>query len=206
MPERDHANAPRRHPSADRNKAPILAVLKRVLPQAGTVLEIASGTGQHVVHFAQALPHLRFQPSDPDPGCRASIMAWVAETGVANVAPPLVIDTCAETWGIDSADAVYCSNMIHIAPWDCAVGLVTGAARLLPAHGPLVLYGPFVRDGAHTAPSNEVFDASLRRQNPEWGIRDLDTVAALADTHGLTVDEIVDMPTDNLIVVLRKRS
>jgi len=206
MPELDRMKMLRRHPSADRNKAPILAVLRRVLPAAGTVLEIASGSGQHVAHFAEALPHLTFQPSDSDPGCRASIAAWIAEAGLANVLPPLDIDARAPGWAADHADAAICCNMIHIAPWDCAEGLVEGAARLLPAQGPLVLYGPFKRNGAHTAPTNEAFDASLRWQNPDWGIRDLEAVEALGSAQGLALDEIVEMPANNLIVVLRKRA
>jgi len=206
MPEHDPIKTMRRHPSADRNKAPILEVLRRVLPATGMVLEIASGTGQHVAHFAAAMPHLTFQPSDPDPDCRASVAAWIAEAGLTNVLPPLDIDTRAPDWTADHADAVICINMIHIAPWACAEGLVAGAARLLPAQGPLVLYGPFRRSGAHTAPSNEAFDASLRRQNPEWGIRDLEAVIALGDAQGLALDEIVEMPANNLIVVLRKQA
>jgi Protein of unknown function (DUF938) len=184
---------------------PILAVLKRVLPAAGTVLEIASGTGQHVVHFAAALPHLDFQPSDADPGCRASITAWIAETGLDNVAPPLDIDARTADWGVTAADAVICANMIHIAPWACAEGLVAGAARLLSAGGPLAIYGPFKRGGAHTAPSNEAFDAALRAHDPAWGVRDLEAVLALGEAHGLVLDEVVEMPANNLTLVLCKR-
>jgi len=205
MSTNDGANRRRYHPSAERNRGPILAVLQRVLPPAGTVLEIASGTGQHVVHFAAALPQLTFQPSDPDPASRASVAGWIAETGVANVLAPLDIDVRLADWGAEAADAVVCVNMIHIAPWACTEGLIAGAARLLPANGPLVLYGPFKRHGAHTAPSNEAFDASLRAQDPEWGIRDLEDVEALGEVYGFALDEVVEMPANNLIVVLRKR-
>jgi SAM-dependent methyltransferase len=205
MSANGRANRRRYHPSAERNKGPILAVLQRVLPPAGTVLEIASGTGQQVVHFAEALPHLTFQPSDPDPASRASVAAWIAETGVCNVLPPLDLDVRSPDWGVDAADAVVCVNMIHIAPWSCTEGLLAGAARLLPPNGPLVIYGAFKRGGAHTAPSNEAFDASLRRQDPDWGIRDLEAVAALGEAHGFALDEIVEMPANNLTVVLRKQ-
>jgi SAM-dependent methyltransferase len=199
------ADQRRREPSAERNREPILAVLQRILPPAGSVLEIASGTGQQVVHFAAALPHLIFQPSDPDPACRASIAAWTAETGLANVRPALDLDVRAPDWGIDAADAVICANMIHIAPSACTEGLIAGAARLLPPDGPLALYGPFKRGGAHTAPSNEAFDRSLRAHDPDWGIRDLEAVEALGASHGLALDEIVEMPANNLTVILRKR-
>jgi SAM-dependent methyltransferase len=200
------ADQRRRHPSAERNRGPILAVLERVLPPAGSVLEIASGTGQQVVHFAAALPQLTFQPSDPDPVSRASVAAWTAETGLANVRPPLDLDTRAPDWGIAAADAVVCINMIHIAPWSCAEGLFAGAARLLPAGGPLVLYGAFKRGGAHTAPSNAAFDASLRRHDPDWGIRDLEAVEALSVAHGFILEEVVEMPANNLTLVFRKRA
>jgi SAM-dependent methyltransferase len=198
-------NRRRYHPSAERNKGPILAVLSRVLPPAGTVLEIASGTGQHVVHFAAALPQLTFQPSDPDPASRASVAGWIAEIGVGNVLPPLDIDVRRPDWGVEAADAVVCVNMIHIAPWACAEGLIAGAARQLPPNGPLVIYGPFKRGGAHTAPSNAAFDASLRAQDPDWGIRDLEAVQALGEAHGFVLEEIVEMPANNLTVILRKQ-
>jgi hypothetical protein len=170
------------------------------------VLEIASGTGQQVVYFAQALPHLVFQPSDPDPASRASVAAWIAETGLSNVLPPLDLDVRAPDWPIDAADAMICANMIHIAPWACAEGLIAGAGRLLPEGGPLAIYGPFKRGGAHTAPSNEAFDASLRRQDPSWGIRDLEAVEILGEAHGLVLDEIAQMPANNLTVIFRKRA
>jgi len=195
----------RRHAAAaERNRGPILEVLRRVLPAQGLVLELASGSGLHVVFFAKALPALRFQPSDPDPEARASIRAWSTHEGLSNVADPLALDATASTWPLDRADAVLCSNMIHIAPWAATQGLMTHAARLLPSGAPLVLYGPYRRGGAHTAPSNESFDASLRARDPAWGVRDLEAVTALAQTSGLLLDEVVEMPANNLTVVFRR--
>ena len=174
-------NERRTAPAAERNKEPILAVLRRVLPDSGLVLEIASGTGQHVVHFAQALPDLEWQPSDPDPEARSSIAAWIAHEGLPNVRPPLDLDVGAEPWPIERADAVVCINMIHISPWAATLHLMAGAARLLPMQGVLFLYGPFRRLDRETAPSNEAFDAQLRRQNPEWGVRNLEAVVSVAE-------------------------
>jgi SAM-dependent methyltransferase len=191
-------------PSARRNREPILAVLERSLPRAGLALEVASGSGEHVVHFAGRLPGLAFQPSDPDPAARASIDAWVAASGLANVRPALALDAASRDWPLERADAVLCINMIHIAPWRAAEGLVAGAARLLGAGGVLYLYGPYQRGGAHIAPSNEAFDADLRARNPEWGVRDLDDVAALAAGAGFGEPEIVAMPANNLSVVFRR--
>ena len=168
-------------PAVARNRDPILSVLRRVLPEAGLVLEIASGTGQHVVHFARALPALDWQPSEPDPGGRRSIAAWVAGEELANVRAPLDIDVVGGRWPVDAADAVVCINMIHIAPWAATPALMRGAGRLLPESGPLVLY-----------------------RDPAWGIRDLADVAAEADAAGLRLDEIVEMPANNLTVVFRK--
>jgi SAM-dependent methyltransferase len=154
-------------PAAERNKAPILAVLRRVLPDTGLVLEIASGTGQHIVHFGAALPKLAWQPSDPDPEMRASIAAWIAETGLPNVRLPLAIDVRDEQWPVEQADAVVSINIVHIYPWTATLGLIRGAGRLLPARGALILYGPYKRRGSQTAPSNEAFDAQLRFSNAE---------------------------------------
>ncbi|MGX1097431.1 DUF938 domain-containing protein [Amorphus sp. MBR-141] len=191
-------------PAVARNRDPILSVLQRVLPEAGLVLEIASGTGQHVVHFARALPALDWQPSEPDPGGRRSIAAWVAAEELANVRAPLDIDVVGGRWPVDAADAVVCINMIHIAPWAATPALMRGAGRLLPESGPLVLYGPFRRDGHGTAPSNDRFDADLKARDPAWGIRDLAYVAAEADAAGLRLDEVIEMPANNLTVVFRK--
>ena len=196
---------PRRFaPAAARNRDPILAALRPRLPAAGLVLEVASGSGEHAIHLAAALPALTFQPSDPDPSARASIDAWAAEAGLANIRPALALDAAAADWPAVAADAVVCINMIHIAPWAACEGLVRGAARLLPAGGPLILYGPYRRDGRHTAPSNAAFDADLRARDPAWGVRDLEAVAALAAGRGFGPPEAVEMPANNLTVIFRR--
>jgi SAM-dependent methyltransferase len=196
---------PRSAPAAERNKDPILAVLRRVLPARGLVLEIASGTGQHIVHFAKALPELDWQPSDADDDALASIAGWIAHERLGNVAPPLVLDVGAPRWPVARADAIFCSNMIHIAPWQATLDLMRGAAHVLPPGGVLVLYGPYRRFGAHTAPSNAAFDADLRARNPAWGVRDLEAVEEAAGGHGMVLDEVVPMPANNFSVVMRKR-
>lgn len=194
----------REAPAAARNRQPILEVLRPRLPARGLVLEVASGTGEHAVHFAAALPGLDFQPSDPDAAARASIDAWRADSGLPNLRPALALDAAAPAWPIEAADAILCCNMIHISPWASAVGLVGGAGRILPPGGLLYLYGPYRREGRHTAPSNEAFDADLKRRNPAWGVRDLEAVAALAAAAGLAGPEVVQMPANNLSVVFRK--
>lgn len=194
----------RQAPAADRNKDAILDVLRQVLPDRGLVLEVASGTGQHAVHFAAALPALSWQPSDPDPVNRESIAAYVSASGLENAAAPIALDARDPSWPIDVADAVVCINMIHIAPWAAAEGLVRGAAGLLDEGNPLVLYGPFMRGGRHTAPSNAEFDASLKSRDAEWGVRDLDDVTALAQRHGFDLERVFAMPANNLMVVFRR--
>jgi SAM-dependent methyltransferase len=191
-------------PSAARNRDPILNVLRRFLPARGVVLELASGSGEHTVYFAQAFPALAFQPSDPDPQACASIDAWTASAGLPNVRPALALDATAQPWPIDAADAVLCINMIHISPWQAAIGLVSGAAAILPPGGLLYLYGPYRRNGAHTAPSNEAFDRSLRERNPAWGIRDLEAVAELAAAHGFGPPAVEQMPANNLSLIFSK--
>jgi hypothetical protein len=191
-------------PSAARNRDPILNVLQRFLPARGVVLELASGSGEHTVHFAQAFPALAFQPSDPDAEARASIDAWAASAGLPNVRPAIALDATAQPWPIDAADAVLCINMIHISPWEAAVGLVSGAAAILPPGSPLYLYGPYRRNGSHTAPSNEAFDRSLRERNPAWGIRDLEAVAELAAAHGFGPPAVEQMPANNLSLIFSK--
>ena len=194
---------PRRHaPAADRNAGPIWTVLERWLPARGTVLEIASGTGQHAATFAARAPSLTWQPSDPDAAMRASIDAYARAEGLTNVAPALALDVT-RAWPIDAADAVICVNLLHIAPWAATEALIRGAARVLLAGGPLIVYGPFRRDGAHTADSNARFDQQLRMREPSWGIRDLGDVSAEAEANGLTLAEVADMPANNLTVVFR---
>ncbi len=191
-------------PAAERNKEPILGVLRTVLPAAGSVLEIASGAGQHVVHFARALPSLRWLPSEPDASAHAILGERVEQSGLDNVDEPLALDALDARWPVDGAAAMLCINMVHISPWAATEGLLTHAGRLLGAGAPLVLYGPYRRDGRHTAASNEVFDESLRARNPEWGVRDLERVVAAAESRGLALDEAIEMPANNLTVVLRR--
>ncbi len=193
-------------PAVARNRDFILAVLRRALPGRGTVLEIASGSGEHAVHFAAALPQLTWQPTDPDPEARDSIAAYRAAAQLPNLLPPLALDATSPTWPVAQADAMVTINMIHIAPWAAAAGVIAGAERLLAAGGVLFLYGPFREHGQHTAPSNAAFDESLRARNREWGVRDLDEVAALASRHGLALEERVVMPANNLSVVFRRRT
>jgi len=199
------SDARRFAPATQRNREPILAVLRRVLPAEGVLLEVASGTGEHAAFFAAALPRLIIQPSDADAQNLASIAAWRDHAGLANLRAPLALDATAESWPVERADAVLCVNMIHIAPWEACVGLVAGAARLLLPGHPLVLYGPFRRGGRHTSPSNEAFDASLRAEDPAWGVRDVDEVDVVAAAAGLHQSELIDMPSNNLCVVLRRR-
>jgi len=190
-------------PATRRNRAAIAEVLAGWLPAqvspGATVLEIASGTGEHAVYLAQRFPDLVWQPSDPDATNRRSIDAYRAAEGQANLKAPLDLDATAPAWPLDGpVDAVVCCNMIHIAPWAAAEGLFAGAARHLKRGGGLYLYGPFKRGGRHTAPSNEAFDASLRAQDPAWGVRDLEAVAALASAQGLASPRIAEMPANNL--------
>ena len=187
-----------------RNRDPILAVLRRVLPARGTVLEIASGSGEHAVHFAANLPGVTWQPSDQDAEYLASVNAHRAAARLPNLLAPLTLDVTAAPWPITRADAVVCCNMIHIAPWAAAEGLMAGAGRTLGASGVLFLYGPYREPGVPTAPSNEAFDQSLRSRNPAWGLRDAGEVAALAARNGLDLVERVAMPSNNISLVFRK--
>ncbi len=194
-------------PATQRNRAPILEVLSRVLPASGLVLEVASGTGEHALWFAQHLRPLLWQASDPDPIMRESIAAHAAAAaamGPATMKAPLELDGLRTPGPIDRAEAVVCMNLIHIAPWAAAEGLMAGAARVLRRGAILYLYGPYRRDGAHTAPSNAAFDASLRAQNPAWGLRDFEAVVELAADHGLDHKELVEMPANNLSLVFAR--
>jgi SAM-dependent methyltransferase len=191
-------------PSAARNSGPIREVLERVLPKSGTALEIGSGTGEHVVCFAKALPGLVWQPSDPNPASRASIAAWTAVEGLANIHAPVAIDTRQAIWDVEKHApfaAVVSLNMIHIAPWGSALGLLAGAGRLLGPDGVFYLYGPFMWGGEHTAPSNAAFDADLKRRDPRWGVRDIDDLIGEAAPHGLGLREVIEMPANNLSLV-----
>ncbi|MFM0551992.1 DUF938 domain-containing protein [Paraburkholderia sediminicola] len=203
----DSQPALRQHsPSAERNREPILAVLRTALPATGRVLEIASGTGQHAIWFARALPGLDWQSSDADAGARDSIAAWTAHEGLANVRAPLALDVHRPDWGVDTLDAVVCINMIHISPWSAAQALFAGASRRLVDGGVLYLYGPYKRGGAHTSPSNDAFDQQLRGRDPEWGVRDMEVVVALGASVGLVCDEPIAMPANNFSLVFRKRA
>ena len=193
-------------PATARNRDPILAVLRRVLPPAGTVLEIASGSGEHAVYFAAGLPHLAWQPTDRDPAALVSIEAYREAAPASNLLPPLALDVCEQPWPVSRIEAVVCINMVHISPWAAAQGLMAGAAELLAPGAILYLYGPFMEDGRHTAPSNAAFDASLKAQNSDWGVRDLGDVRNLADEHGFEFVERVAMPANNLSVVFRRRA
>jgi hypothetical protein len=175
-----------------------------LLPERGLVLEIASGSGEHVIAFARERPDLLWQPSDPSAEARASIAAWIAEEGLANVRPPLDLDVERAPWPIDSAAAILCINMIHISPWAATEGLMRGAGALLPSGGLLYLYGPYLQQGEAPAPSNVAFNADLRMRNPNWGLRELDDVVECAAAHGLGLDRVVAMPANNLSVVLRR--
>jgi hypothetical protein len=191
-------------PATLRNRGFILDVLRDVLPTTGVILEIASGSGEHVVHFARNLPSLVFQPSDPEPEALLSVAAWVKAAQVTNVRAPIVLDASQPPWPIASADGIICINMIHISPWDATIGLIRGAASILPPGSSLYLYGPYKRKGFATAPSNEAFDRNLRGRNPTWGLRDLEDVVAIAQSVGFSVPTVTEMPANNLSVVFRR--
>ena len=189
--------------ATERNRGPILDVLRAVLPPAGLVLEIASGTGQHAAFFAPAFAGVRWQPSDTSERMLESIRAWSAAAGAGNLLPPVLLDVEREPWPVDRADAIVNINMVHIAPWSAAEALVQGAARRLPASGVLFLYGPFKRGGQHTE-SNQRFDERLRGEDPRWGVRDVDDLQTLASSAGFAAPEIVPMPANNFSLVFRR--
>ncbi len=192
-------------PASARNRGPLLDVLRRWLPASGTVVEIASGLGEHAAWFAQALPGVTWRPTDRSVEALDILVARREAAGLPNLAPPLVLDAASpDAWPIDRADAVVCINMVHISPWAATEGLMAGAGRILPAGAPLCLYGPYVEAGVETAPSNLAFDADLRRRDPAWGLRDLEAVKALAASRGLTFAERVAMPANNLCLLFRR--
>ena len=194
-------------PSAARNSAPILAVLKDVLPTHGKVLEIDCGTGEHAVCFAEAMSTLTWLPSDPDPGSRISTASWIKFKGLNGVMSPIDIDVCATEWSVETSapfDAIVSINMIHIAPWSATLGLFSGASRLLHAGGLVFLYGPFMHNGLHTSPSNAEFDASLKDRNPSWGLRDIADLERVAVTSGLRLEERLEMPANNMSLIFSR--
>jgi Protein of unknown function (DUF938) len=197
-------------PATDRNRDPILTVLQQVLPAQGTILEIASGTGQHSIHFAPALAPRTWQPSEPNPQGRASIRAWAAAEPAANLREPIDLDVCAPRWPVEVAPidpaitAIVTINLIHIAPWAACLGLLAGTNRILPIGGVLYLYGPYKQQGVPLAPGNEAFDASLRSQNSAWGLRYLEIVMEAAAIENLHLKTVIAMPANNLSVVFEK--
>lgn len=190
--------------AAMRNRDPILTVLRDILPTTGIVLEIASGTGDHITHFAAALPALVWQPSDPSPEARASVAELTAASGLSNIRVPLALDASSLAWPIAAADAVIAINMVHISPWEATEGLVRGAGERLQQSGPLILYGPYRRESQPFAASNAAFDADLRGRNPAWGIRLVEDVAQAANKYRLGLESIVEMPANNLMLVFRR--
>jgi SAM-dependent methyltransferase len=191
-------------PAALRNREPIAEVLAEWLPATGTVLEVASGTGEHVTFFAERFPSLTWQPSDVHPDALDSIRAWLGEAGLPNLRDPLILDASAADWPIGEADAVLNINMVHISPWSAALGLLAGAARVLPPEGPLILYGPWLKADIETVPSNLEFDAELKRRDPEWGLRWVEDFAAAAAQKGFEMEETRPMPANNLMLLLRR--
>ncbi|UZW53938.1 class I SAM-dependent methyltransferase [Sphingobium sp. JS3065] len=197
--------AGKRHaPATERNREAILAVLREELPSSGLVLEVASGSGEHAIHFAAALPALDWQPSDPDPAALASITAWRAEAGLPNICPPVRLDACAK-WPVERADAILCINMVHISPWEATRGLMKGARAALPPGGLLYLYGPYLREDVKTGSGNLAFDASLKVRDPRWGLRKVEDVIAAAEVEGLAFQHLVEMPANNLSLIFRRR-
>jgi len=216
----------KRHaPAAERNREPIAAVLTEELPTGGLVLEVASGTGEHIVHFARTYPGLQWQPSDADAQARHSIAAWREEAGLPNLLPPIALDAAAPDWLVARADAILCINMdsnscdpvtsntyvaclcinmVHISAWAATVGLFRGCAKLLTADAPLILYGPYFEDAVETAPSNLAFDRSLKERNPEWGLRNVTDVDELAREWGFHRTRRVKLPANNLVLVYRR--
>ena len=192
-------------PAALRNREPIAEVLSEWLPDRGLVLEIASGTGEHGVFFAERFPKLSWQPTDLHPSAIDSIDAWRAITSLPNLLPPMILDASSATWPAEHADALLSINMVHISPWTSALGLLDGAARILPQGAPLILYGPWITAEAETAPSNLAFDEDLRSRDPKWGLRVVEEFAAAAEERGIALEETRPMPANNLMLLLRRR-
>lgn len=191
-------------PASERNKEPILRVLTRVLPQSGLILEIGSGTGQHLTYFAEALPELTWQPTDPDAEFRESMIVTLGRTRQGNVRDPLDLDVLREPWPVACADGVVCINFTHVAPWEATRAFFRGAACTLSSGGVLFLYGPFRRFGRHTSPSNEAFDRELRKHSPDWGLRNLEVVVQVGEAEGLAFNELIEMPANNFSLIFCK--
>jgi hypothetical protein len=199
------ADSKRSAPAALRNREPIGDVLAEWLPTTGTILEIASGSGEHALYFAERFPALEWQPSDIHPDALASIRAWRTAAGPANLREPIAIDSASSNWPIDRADAILSINMVHISPWASALGLIEGSARLLPSDRPLILYGPWLKDDIDTAPSNIAFDADLKSRDSRWGLRRVEDFAAAAAAEGLDLIQNRSMPANNLMLLLKRR-
>jgi SAM-dependent methyltransferase len=194
--------AKRHAPATERNRDAIVDVLKGSLPDKGHMLEVASGTGEHIVHFARCFPQLAWQPSDPDPAAIASIKAWCAEAALSNLLPPIEIDASRD-WNVDPADAIICINMVHISPWTATTGLFRNAGRVLRESGMLYLYGPYRRIDVPTAPGNEQFDQSLKDRNPVWGLRYVEDMVTEAAAVGLAFEKLIEMPANNVSLIFR---
>ena len=200
MPEGEGA---RHAPATQRNRDPLVDALRPLLPASGLLLEVASGTGEHAVHFARRLPHLEWQPTDADPDALESIAAWREARPAPNLRAPLLLDVC-EPWPVERADAVLAVNLLHICAWAATEALLTGAARVLPQCGPLIVYGPFWREGVEPAASNLAFDENLRARDPAWGVRRLEAVSASAERVGLILAHVTEMPANNLLACWRR--
>jgi uncharacterized protein DUF938 len=203
--EAPSTHARRSAPAALRNREPIAQVLADWLPANGVVLELASGTGEHAAFFAERFPTLEWQPSDIHPDALGSIAAWRAESNLSNLRPPIALDASATRWQVEHADAMLSINMVHISPWSAALGLLDGAARILARGGPLILYGPWLKDDVEVAPSNLAFDADLKNRDPEWGLRRVEDFSQEASTRGLLLEETRAMPANNLMLLLRRQ-
>ncbi|WP_417591666.1 DUF938 domain-containing protein [Parasphingorhabdus sp.] len=194
----------RHAPATMRNRDAIVAVLRGILPEQGTILEIASGTGEHAVYFGKAFPDLTFQPSDPDPECCQSIAAWTKREAVPNILPPKQLDAQAAQWDVENVVAILCINMVHISPWESSIGLFEKAGKLLAPGAPFYLYGPYLRADVETAPGNLAFERSLKSRNLRWGLRDVADMDALAARNGFVRESLIEMPANNISLVYRK--
>lgn len=194
----------RHAPATLRNRDAIVEILRAILPDHGTILEIASGTGEHIVYFGRTFPDLTFQPSDPDPACCQSIAAWTKREAVSNILPPKQLDAQAAQWDVAKPAAILCINMVHISPWESSIGLFEKAGKLLDPGAPLYLYGPYLRADVETAPGNLAFERSLKSRNLQWGLRDVADMDALATRNGFVRESLIEMPANNISLIYRK--